>query len=74
MLDFIRRHWIAYVVALIVAIALGAGAAYYVGVKASTPSEVRIERISAEKENATFLDSLDSGSGQSSAVSQGSNQ
>lgn len=55
MFEFIRRHWIAYLVGAALAVLLGAGGAYLFGLKASTPKEVRLERISAEEENAAFI-------------------
>lgn len=49
MLSFIRRHWVAYVVGAVLALLLGFGAAWFVGVKCSTPEDVRAERIKAEQ-------------------------
>ena len=31
MLDFIKKHWVLYLLGFIAAIALGLGAAYYIG-------------------------------------------
>lgn len=36
---FIKRHWLAYVIGIALAAALGLGAAYVVGVIGSTPEE-----------------------------------
>lgn len=67
MLDFIRRHWIAYVVGAVLAVALGAAAAYIVGVKGSTPAATKQERVAAERENMQFADSLDDSADQGSS-------
>lgn len=44
MFRFIRRHWLAYLIGVAVAIALGFGAAYVVGVVGSTPESQRAAR------------------------------
>ena len=49
MLSFIRRHWVAYAVGAAIALLLGFGAAWFVGVKCSTPEDIRAERIKAEQ-------------------------
>lgn len=49
MFSFIRRHWVAYTIGAVLALLLGFGAAWFIGVKCSTPEDVRIERIKAEK-------------------------
>ncbi len=59
MFSFMRRHWVAYLVATIIALALGFGAAYFVRVKGSLPDEVRAERIAAEKKQAEAVDQID---------------
>ena len=59
MFAFIRRHWVAYLVGAVLAIALGAGAAVFVGAKASTPQEVKSERAAAEEQNERFTDELE---------------
>lgn len=58
MFSFIRRHWVAYLVAAAVALALGFGMAYFVGVKGSLPADVRAERIAAEKKAAETNDEI----------------
>lgn len=63
MLEFIRRHWIAYIIGIIVALIFGFGVSYIIGIKASTPDDVRNERLAAEKENAEFNSSVDASSG-----------
>ena len=37
MFSYIKRHWPVYLILALIAIALGFGAAYVVGVKGSTP-------------------------------------
>ena len=49
MLSFIRRHWVAYAVGAALALLLGFGAAWFVGVKCSTPEDIRAERTKAEQ-------------------------
>ena len=49
MLSFIRRHWVAYAVGAALALLLGFGAAWFVGVKCSTLEDIRAERIKAEQ-------------------------
>ena len=49
MLSFIRRHWVAYAVGAALALLLGFGAAWFVGVKCSAPEDIRAERIKAEQ-------------------------
>ena len=49
MLSFIRRQWVAYAVGAALALLLGFGAAWFVGVKCSTPEDIRAERIKAEQ-------------------------
>ncbi len=48
MLSYIRDHWIVYLVGAILAIALGAGAAYLVGVVGSTPPSAHEQAAAAE--------------------------
>lgn len=61
MFSFIKRHWIAYLIGAIVAIALGLGLSYFVGVAGSTPEAQRVERKEAERvqdvsNDQTFID------------------
>ncbi len=37
MFKFIKEHWIAYLIGAVIAIAIGFGASYFVGVIGSTP-------------------------------------
>lgn len=59
MFSFMRRHWVAYLVGAILALALGFGVAYFVGVKGSLPAETRAERIAAEKKAAEVGEELE---------------
>lgn len=52
MISFIKSHWLGYIIAVVVAILLGAGAAFFVGVKGSTPASVRSERVAEEQNNS----------------------
>lgn len=52
MFTFIKRHWVAYLVGALIALALGFGVAYAVGVIGSTPETTRLEQIEAEQEDA----------------------
>ena len=56
---YIREHWLVYLIGLVVAVALGLGAAYVVGVVGSTPSSVREERIESEEEREDQMNSID---------------
>lgn len=58
MIDFIKRHWIAYLIGAVIAVILGAGASYIVGVKGSTPADVRAERRNAELKDEEARDEL----------------
>ena len=50
MFAFIRKHWVAYLIGAAVAVALGFGVSYVLGVKWSTPEDVRAERQEAYAE------------------------
>lgn len=65
MFRFIRRHWIAYLIAAVIAAAMGTGAAYVIGVRYSTPEDVRAARVAAEKSDSSLADEEDAGSGSS---------
>lgn len=51
MFAFIRKHWIAYLAGAAVAAALGFGASYVLGIKWSTPPEVRAERHAEQEKD-----------------------
>lgn len=67
MRSFIRRHWLAYLIGAIIAVAVGGLAAYVVGVKASTPDDVRQQRIAAERQQGDLNDGYESPSGADAA-------
>lgn len=52
MFAFIRKHWVAYLIGAAFAAALGLGVSYILGVKWSTPEDVRAERQEAYAEDA----------------------
>lgn len=64
MFSFIRRHWVAYLIGALVALALGFGAAWYIGVKGSLPEDVRAERIASEKAAKEADDEMRSDTGE----------
>lgn len=43
MLEYIRRHWIAYLIAAVITVVLGFGASYAVGIVGSTPADAHVE-------------------------------
>lgn len=49
MFSFIRRHWVAYLIGLVLAIALGFGVAIFVGIKGSTPVSTHAEEVKQEQ-------------------------
>lgn len=51
MFAFIQKHWVAYLVGAAVAVALGFGASYVLGIKWSTPPEVRAERLEEQEKD-----------------------
>lgn len=58
MFAFIRKHWIAYLVGAGIAVALGFGVSYVLGIKWSTPEDVRAERQEAYAEDAAEREQL----------------
>lgn len=54
MFSFIKRHWIAYLVGAAVAVALGFGLSYFVGVAGSTPEAQGLELSEVEQGNGAF--------------------
>lgn len=56
--SFIRRHWLAYIIGAAVAILLGLGVSYFLGVKWSTPDSVRQERVQKEQQDETAADDM----------------
>lgn len=56
MFSFIKRHWPVYLILTLIAVALGFGAAYIVGVKGSTPASAISEEV--EQEQSTGADEI----------------
>lgn len=53
MFSFIRKHWVAYLIGIVIAIALGLGLAYFVGVKGSTPESIHVDEVAQETEDSS---------------------
>ena len=49
MFSYIKRHWPVYLILALIAIVLGFGAAYIVGVKGSTPESTISEEVEHEQ-------------------------
>lgn len=49
MFSYIKRHWPIYLILTLIAVALGFGAAYVVGVKGSTPETTMNEEVEQEQ-------------------------
>ena len=58
MFSFMKRHKVAYAIAIVLALALGFGLAYVVGVKGSTPEAERSEHISQEQQDVDPKDEM----------------
>lgn len=72
MLSYLRRHWLLYLILTALAIALGLGASYVVGVIGSTPDSVHEERVASEEEHADDMNSIDADlSGDAAATDEG---
>lgn len=56
--SFIREHWLVYLVGAALAVVLGLGASYVLGVKWSTPEDVRAQRIEQEQARDQEMDDL----------------
>lgn len=57
MFTFIREHWPAYLIGVVIALIVGFGAAYAVGVVGSTPADVRAEHVEGEQERESAASS-----------------
>lgn len=58
MIDFIKEHWIQYLIGATVAALLGLGLSFYLGEKWSTPESVRAQRIAEEEAQEEELEDL----------------
>ena len=52
MLDFIKRHWVVYLIAAVMAVVIGFGCAYVVGEIGSTPADAHAATEEASAEEA----------------------
>ncbi len=59
MIEFIKEHWIQYLVGATIAVLLGLGLSFYLGNRWSTPASVRAERVEAEQQRGEEMDELD---------------
>lgn len=57
MFSYIKRHWPVYLILTLIAVALGFGAAYIVGVKGSTPESAISEEV--QREQSVGADGID---------------
>lgn len=58
MFAFIQRHWLAYIIGAAIAVLIGLGASYFLGVKWSTPADVRAAHVEAEQKAQAEIDDL----------------
>ena len=68
MLSFFKQHWLAYLIAAAVAIVIGLGGAYVVGVWGSTPEDTAEEQASEE---AATGDETAAGEGAAEGTAEG---
>lgn len=59
MIEFIKEHWVQYLIGATVAALLGLGLSFYLGERWSTPASVRAERVEAERERGEEMDEID---------------
>lgn len=59
MIEFIKEHWIQYLIGATIAVLLGLGLSFYLGNRWSTPASVRAERVEAEQQRGEEMDELD---------------
>lgn len=59
MLEYIREHWIQYLVGATIAALLGLGLSFYLGEKWSTPESVRAQRVEEEQSRLDGVDGED---------------
>lgn len=57
MFSYIKRHWPVYLILTLIAVALGFGAAYIVGVKGSTPESAISGEV--QQEQSVGADGID---------------
>ena len=71
MLEYIREHWIQYLVGATIAALLGLGLSFYLGEKWSTPESVRAQRVEEEQSRLDGVDGEDTTEGASDVNSVG---
>lgn len=71
MLEYIREHWIQYLVGATIAALLGLGLSFYLGEKWSTPESVRAQRVEEEQSQLDGVDGEDTTEGSSDVNSVG---
>lgn len=71
MLEYIREHWIQYLVGATIAALLGLGLSFYLGEKWSTPESVRAQRVEEEQSRLDGVDREDTTEGSSDVNSVG---
>lgn len=59
MIEFIKEHWVQYLIGATIAALLGLGLSFYLGERWSTPASVRAERVEAEREHGEEMDEID---------------
>lgn len=60
MIEYIKDHWVQYLIGATVAALLGLGLSFYLGQKWSTPESARAQRIEEERRKESELDGLQS--------------
>lgn len=65
MLEYIREHWIQYLVGATIAALLGLGLSFYLGEKWSTPESVRAQHVEEEQSRLDGVDGEDATEGSS---------
>ncbi len=65
MLEYIREHWIQYLVGATIAALLGLGLSFYLGEKWSTPESVRAQHVEEEQSRLDGVDGEDPTEGSS---------
>lgn len=58
MFEYIKEHWVQYLVGATIAALLGLGLSFYLGEKWSTPESVREQRIEEEQQRESGLEDL----------------
>lgn len=59
MIQFIKEHWVQYLIGATVAVLLGLGLSFFLGSIWSTPESIRAERVEAEQQKGEELGEID---------------